>query len=160
MSAWVVSSHHIDLLVSAAIDHEICLDFSKSGSLEIVTEANAQALGLMLWAENIRSVVCRYNLSGTKEEEQYRLDLASYRFRRYAGLRASAVASALACYDYQSCECPDYRETAAASFVYRLAQVIGDQPRGYGSEPWGFDTEAQVRSAQAGAPESARHYSD
>jgi hypothetical protein len=151
MSAWVVRSHHIDLLVSAALDHEICLDFYKLGSLETVTEANAQALGLMLWAENIRSVVYRYNLSGTKEEETYRLDLASYRFRRYAGLRASAVASALACYDYQSCECPDYRETAAASFVLRLEWATGDKPRGYEAEPWGFDTEAQVQAAQAGA---------
>jgi hypothetical protein len=151
MSAWVVSSHHIDLLVSAAIDHEICLDFYKPGTLETVTEANAQALGLMLWAENIRSVVYRYNLSGTDEGEQYKLDLASYRFRRYAELRASAVASALACYDYQSCECPDYRETAAASFVQQLGRAIGDEPRGYESEPWGFDTEAQVQAAQAGA---------
>jgi hypothetical protein len=151
MSAWVVSHHHIDLLVSAAIDHAVSFKFLDIGALETATESNAQALGLMLLAENVRSVVYRYSLTGSAEERNYLRDLKAYRFRRYAGLRASAVAKALACYDYQSCECPDYRETAAAFFVSRLEQAVGERPSGYDSEPWGFDSEAQALAAQAGA---------
>jgi hypothetical protein len=51
--------------------------------LETASEANAQALGLMLWAENVRSVVYRYNLSGSEEERNYLRDLNAYRFRQY-----------------------------------------------------------------------------
>ena len=54
---------------------------------------------------------------GSKEEGDYLSALSAYSFRRYSNIRASAAASALACYDYQACECPDYRETAAAFFV-------------------------------------------
>jgi hypothetical protein len=151
MSAWVVSHHHIDLLVSAAIDHAVSFKLFGLGVLETATESNAQALGLMLWAENVRSVVYRYNLAGSKEEGDYLSALSAYSFRRYSNIRASAAASALACYDYQACECPDYRETAAAFFVSQLQQALGERPKGYDSEPWGFDSEAQVQAAQAGA---------
>jgi hypothetical protein len=36
----------------------------------------------MLWAENMRSVVYRYWLSGTEEEQQYQQALNQYRFSR------------------------------------------------------------------------------
>jgi hypothetical protein len=149
MSAWVVSHHHIDLLVSAAIDYGIYVRFPNIGPLEKATEQNGQAIGLMLWTENVRSVVYRYNLT-KREERTYRLALNAYRLRRYSSIRVSAAASALACYDYQACECPDYRETAAAFFVSRLQQTVGERPDGYESEPWGFDSEAQVLAARAG----------
>src|ERR1700678_1161010 len=149
MSAWVVSHHHIDLLVSAAIDHAVSFKSLDIGALETATENNAQALGLMLWTENVRSVVYRYNLAGSEEERDYLSALTAYRFRRYSNVRASAAASALACYDYQACECPDYRETVAAFFVSRLEQAVGEKPSGYDSEPWGFDSEAQALAAQA-----------
>jgi hypothetical protein len=150
MSAWVVSSHHIDLLVSAAIDRGVSGKLAPDGTLQKVTESNAQAFGLMLWTENVPSVVYRYNLPGTEEEQNYRLALASYSFRYYPGIRAAAAAKALACFDYQSCECADYRDTAAAFFVRQLTEIIGHEPEGYGREPWGFDTEAQVTDAQGG----------
>jgi hypothetical protein len=149
MSAWVVSHHHIDLIVSTAIDHAVSFKLLGIGTLETATENNAQALGLMLWAENVRSVVYRYNLAGSEEERDYLSALNAYRFRRYSNIRASAAASALAY--YQACECPDYRETAAAFFVSQLEQAVGERPSGYGAEPWGFDSEAQALAAQAGA---------
>jgi hypothetical protein len=151
MSAWVVSHHHIDLIVSAAIDHAVSFKFLDIGVLETATENNAQALGLLLWAENVRSVVYRYNLTGSKEEGDYLSALSAYRFRRYSNIRASAAASALACYDYQACECPDCRETAAAFFVGQLQQAVGERPGDYAKESWGFDSEAQVQAAQVGA---------
>jgi hypothetical protein len=151
MSAWVVSHHHIDLLVSAAIDYGVYVRLLNIGPVEKATEENAQAIGLMLWTENVRSVVYRYNLAGSEEERGYLSALNGYSFRRYSGLRASAVVSAVACFDYQACECPDYRETAAAFFVRQLQQAVGGHPAGYDNEPRGFDSEAQVEAAQAGA---------
>jgi len=148
MSAWVVSYHHINLLVSAAIDHGITFRFDRTGPLETATEDNAQALALMLWTENVRSVVYRYNLSGTPEQGEYVRALSTYRFKRHAGIRAAAAASALTCYDYQSCECPDYEATPAALFVRQLRDAVGDRPRGYDAEPWGYDTEAEVEGAR------------
>jgi hypothetical protein len=151
MSAWVVSCHHINLLVSAAIDHGISFKFHRIGSLETATEETAQALGQMLWAENVRSVVHRYDLSGTSEHDDYLRALSAYGFKRYAGIRAAAAASALTCFDYQSCECPDYEDTPAALFVRQLRDAVGDRPHGYDAEPWGYDTEAQVETAQEAA---------
>jgi hypothetical protein len=151
MSAWVVSHHHIDLIVSTAIDHAVSFKFLDIGVLETATESNAQALGLMLWTENVRSVVYRYNLAGSEEERDYLAALNAYQFRRYSNIRTSAAASALACYDYQACECPDYRQTAAAFFVSQLQQAVGERSDDYAKEPWGFDSEAQALAAQAGA---------
>jgi hypothetical protein len=151
MSAWVVSHHHIDLIVSTAIDHAVSFKLLGIGILETATENNAQALGLMLWTENVRSVVYRYNLAGSEEERDYLSALNAYSFRRYSNIRASAAASALACYDYQACECHDYRESAAALFVSQLQQAVGERPDDYTKEPWGFDSETQVEAAQAGA---------
>jgi hypothetical protein len=89
------SHHHIDLLVSAAIDHAVSFKFLDIGILETATESNAQALGLMLWAENVRSVVYRYNLAGSKKQGDYLSALSAYSFRRYSNIRASAAASEL-----------------------------------------------------------------
>jgi hypothetical protein len=151
MSAWVVSKHHIDLLGSAAIDHGIAVRFLNVGITEKATEANAQAIGLMLWNENVRSVVYRYTLSGTQEERDYLRDVEAYSFRHYAGIRPSAAAAAASCYEYQSCECDDYRDTPAAFFVGQLSAAVGGKPKDYEAEPWGFDSSEQVQSAQAGA---------
>lgn len=148
MSAWVVSCHHINLLVSSAIDQGVTFNFYRIGPLEMATEENAQALGLMLWTENVRSVVHRYNLSGTPEQHDLVRALSTYQFKMHTGIRAAAAASALTCYDYQSCECPDYEETLAALFVRRLRAAVGDRPRGYDAEPWGYDTEAEVEAAR------------
>lgn len=149
MSAWVVSKHHIDLLVSAAIERQIPVKFLNIDVTETATEENANAIGKMLLAENIRSVVYRYNLAGTKEALQYERDLNAYEASRYQSVRPSAAACAANCFDYQACECPDYQDTPAAFFVRQLKAVVGDNPKGYDSEPWGFDTETQVLAATA-----------
>jgi hypothetical protein len=56
MSAWVVSCHHINLLVSAAIDHGISFKFDRIGPLETATEENAQALEVIDW--NPKDAAC------------------------------------------------------------------------------------------------------
>lgn len=145
MSAWVVSKHHIDLLVSSAIERRIFLHLPNVAEPVVATLAIADLIGTMLWRENIRSVAYRYNLCGKDEEAGYLRELAAYRFRQYTGVRAAAASAALACYDYQSCECPDYRATVAAHFVDVMLAAIG--PCETGNEPWGFDTAESVTAA-------------
>jgi hypothetical protein len=45
--------------------------------------------------------------------------------------------------------------SAAAYFVEQLRQVVGEHPKGYESEPWGFDREAQVKAAIDGQAAAA-----
>lgn len=67
MSVFVVDQEHIDELVSAAIDLEIRACPTTDRDYQQVNHENAGTLGRMLWAENVRSVVHRYRLSGTEE---------------------------------------------------------------------------------------------
>lgn len=151
MSAWVVSKHHINLLVSAAIERAIEIRLSHGCEPVPASGDAAEAIGLMLFTENVRSVVYRYRISGTPEEAGYLQELAEYRFRFYPGIRRSAIAQAVSCYDYQSCECDDYRDTPAAFFAQQLKHAVG-KPIGCDAEPWGFDSEEAVVAATAGVP--------
>jgi hypothetical protein len=148
MSAWVVSKHHINLLVSAAIERAVSIRLAPACEIMPASADAAQAIGLMLFTENVRSVVHRYGITGATEEAGYRQELAEYRFRFYPGIRPSAVAQALACYDYQACECDDDRETPAAFLVAQLENAVGE-PSGSDAEPWGFDSEETVIEAMA-----------
>jgi hypothetical protein len=42
MPTWVVSCHHINLLVSSAIDHGVAFKFDRIGPFEMATEENAR----------------------------------------------------------------------------------------------------------------------
>lgn len=87
MSAFVLSSSHIDVLVSEAIDL----------GLSTANHKKADELGRLLWPENLCSVVGRYRLNGTSEESVYEEDVAAYLFRHYSGLRPVAAAEAAHC---------------------------------------------------------------
>jgi hypothetical protein len=84
MSACVVTHHHINLLVSAAIDRRVAIKFARAVLAEISTISNGQNLGHLLLAENIRSVLHRYATAGQDGETEYSADLHAYRFRHYA----------------------------------------------------------------------------
>jgi hypothetical protein len=143
MSAWVVTKHHIDVLVSAAVERGITIKFGRVGALVPVTLENATYVGRMLLRENIASVVHRYRLCGTDEAFEYLRGLVRYTFTFYAAIRPSAVAQALDCYDYQSCEHDGYETSAAAFFVSQLKATLGNQ-QGTDADPWGFDSEDEV----------------
>jgi hypothetical protein len=156
MSAWVVTSHHIDLLVSAAVERGIAVKFAPIDEAVPATIELAEQIGLLLWAENIRSVIYRYRLDGTEEETGYLQTLAEYHFRFYPGVRAAAAQKALDCFDYQACECPDYQTTAAAFVVKQLEAALGARDEAaYEREPWGFDTSEAVIAAQDVPPWAA-----
>jgi len=80
MSAFVVDQEHIDELVSAAIDLEIRARLVTDRGCRQVNHENASDFGRLLWAENVRSVIHRYRLSGTEEAAEYEAAVEAYRF--------------------------------------------------------------------------------
>ena len=95
-----------------------------------LTRETADCVGFMLLAQNYASVNFRYE---DKEESPL------YRFRPVAHLphlRPVQILKALACYEYQSCETPDWEQTEAHAFCEALRhRVIGQLP-GYDDAGW------------------------
>ena len=146
MSAFVVSTAHIDTIVSAAIELELFAARTDHGTLEWVCHESATAFGQMLLAENVRSVVHRYRLIGSTEASDYAELMETYEFRYRPCVRAGVAAKALDCFDYQSCETDNY-ETSLACVV-----LEGQRDWTPALEPtpsqWGVQTEIyQPRSS-------------
>jgi hypothetical protein len=139
MSAFVVSTAHIDTIVSAAIDLELFAAHTDHGTLERVCPETASAFGKMLLAENVRSVVHRYHLTGSAEAFDYAELVETYEFRYYPCVPAGAAAKALDCFDYQSCETDDYEKSLAYAFTCRMAKALNKHLAGYEAAPWGID---------------------
>jgi hypothetical protein len=136
MFAFVLSSTHIDVPVSAAIEFGLTKAFGEE----------ADELGRMLRRENVRSVVHRYRLTDMPEEAAYEADIATYRFRRYPGIRPVAAANAAHCYAYQSCEHPEWEGSQARRVTDALRDAILRGMTGYDAVPWGFDQPEQARA--------------
>ena len=60
MSAFLVDEIHINLIVTAAIDLGLVTHLPPANDGVTITQANAEAFGRMLWAENARSIAYRY----------------------------------------------------------------------------------------------------
>ena len=135
MSAFVVDQEHIDELISAAIDLEIRARLATDRGYRQVNHENASAFGRMLWAENVRSVVDRYRLSGTVETAEYEAAVEAYRFARRP-VSPGRAAKRLACFEYQACECEDWEESLAYDFGSRMARALITKLPGYAEAPW------------------------
>ena len=83
-----------------------------------VTRDNAEEVGRILLAENVRSVTHRY---GGRLDDDEQNAAALYRFA-YAGRPRSPVQliKAVHCLDYQSCETEDWE----SSIAWRICQAI------------------------------------
>jgi hypothetical protein len=141
MSAYVVSSAHIDLLISAAL----YLDPMEHGMLYAaaahrLTSSNASETGRMLLRENIASVSYRYPdcppdaLPGpvpTPDPETY-----DVRFWPLASLEPVAVLKAIHAYAYQSSEHPGWLTSQAKAFCDALTVKAICQLPGYEDAAW------------------------
>lgn len=149
MSAWVVSKGHIDVLVNACAEYGIL-------------RGDPRTLGQDLWRENVRSVNCRYG---------ERTRAAGYQsVTTEAPLHPLAVLKAISCYQYQTCERPDWPKSGAFRVTEALRAAILDRhpayaelvPSRYGTGyadtfaytqlplydamPWGFDSLADAEA--------------
>lgn len=104
MSAWTVDKGHIDMLVQSMIDEGI-----------IVAEV-ADEVGKKLWTENFRSVNYRYR--GRKRRPSYCFTPAS------GPLEEAIVLLNIGCYEYQTCEHPEWDASQAHHWMRCLTAAI------------------------------------
>lgn len=135
MSAWIVSRKHIDLLTAALIEHGIAPNFP-------------DLVGQMLWQENLRSVAYRYPNDRDGERPGpvgFRDSMVeSYTYRGPQDVSDSALVLKQAhCFDYQSCEHPEYADSEACTWVRKLCEKLDGERAGqsaaYNAAPWGID---------------------
>lgn len=134
MSAFVVQPKHIDFLLSYA--NERGLKFHEVELGRIIRTYNASinddldALGRVLTAVNVASVNYRY-----RENEKP----PAYNFRHFRmGSLGSPVQvlTACDCYDYQSCELPEYGQTFALEIINTIRNHAITRLPGYDSALW------------------------
>lgn len=168
MSAFVVSTAHIDAMVRAGMDGHDSLHWywGNPSRHEQLTHANASDVGAMLLAENVRSVEYRYSPPGreaiygegwetpeqdlpgtlfsvevvpglTVEAPEY---LRPYRYPlgKVRALEPVAVLKLIRCFEYQSCETDDWKESQAFAYCEALTVRMIHQLPGYDDAPWGL----------------------
>ena len=135
MSAWIVSSAHIDVLVQAGVQFGI-----------VEPGADLTALGKTLWTENFRSVNYLYG-------ERHQRPRYAYAPTEL-GLDPVKVYKTVGCYEYQTREHPTWKTSAAYAYCERLTAAVSAQitawepsrhepahqiPVGWEAAPWGID---------------------
>lgn len=148
MSAFVVSKDHINYLVAAAREFGTVLrpDFGRGPD----SVANPDAFGQALWDENYRSVNHRYDTEDKTPEFHYDKRYDRFKFKTFEEL--AFLHKAVSCYDYQSCECPDYQNTVACRFcnetdndiLRRMLNDIDQTNKAHDVFPWGIDSMKQI----------------
>ncbi len=122
MSAWVVSKQHIDLLVSALRTFEIA-----------PTGKSVDEIGRELWGENVSSVNYRY---GAEDETP------PYTFTMPDLTTVTVIYKQARCYDYQSCEHPQWEASTAYRWINllirKLDPMVDDSSDAYSLAPWGI----------------------
>lgn len=110
-----------------------------------LTYLTADEVGRMLWGECARSVMYRYpdiadggDWPGPADFETEQV--MGYTFQRLPGVVDPVVVlKALSCYEYQSCEHPEWRSSEAWQFCNALRDAMVDKLPGYEKAPWGID---------------------
>lgn len=155
MSAWVVSKAHIDALVTAALadglswwqrhDCDVNVGSNSRRWIDSGDLDRAHEVGMMLWAENVASIHCRYPDTAENDADYpgpsdfSEADVASYRYRPTTLLGPVEILKAIACYAYQACEHDGWNTSEARSFCESLRDDEISRLDGYDDAPWGLD---------------------
>lgn len=157
MSAWICSDRHIAALIGAGFVYarhgalkwratdEVPDTAYQAGSpwgpglsqivwRELTTET-AERTGAMLVAENRRSVNHRYAESEIETIFQYDHRTATADARK---LGPVALLKLVNCYEYQSCETPEWPQSEAFRFCETLRATLVHSLPGYEDAPWGL----------------------
>jgi len=131
MSAFEVGTDHIDAMLTAgfvvAERNQGKFYWYHEGTARHLTLETAGAVGAMLAAENRRSVNYRYS-----EDELE----APYLFNRLPGTPAPVIVfKILDCYEYQSCEHPEWTGSEAYVFCQMLRRRWIHRLPGYDDAP-------------------------
>jgi hypothetical protein len=165
MSAFIVSKEHIDALVTAGMASRYGeMSWRAGDERHSLSHSTTSTVGAMLWAENVASVEYRYSppgreqtygegfgeaVTGSDLPGTFQLEMiapgvepvsvpqwfSEYRYTRRA-LSPVEVLKAIDCYEYQSCEHPEWDESEAKAFCDSLRSLqIGMLP-GYNDAKW------------------------
>jgi len=146
MSAFVVDKAHINAMIDAGLSVKSrpmhWYPEGKEGSSSL-TQLNASEVGQMLLDECVKSVCYRYkdsemtDLPGRTDAEY----LLPFQYKRFANPPTPVeVLKLISCYEYQSCEHPEWKTSEAWHFCQALRQsTIGRLP-GYDAAPWEWET--------------------
>jgi len=138
MSAYLVDSDTIDLLVAAADAWR--LTFPGPDAAEHHACSYRNQAGQLLWDENARSVNARY-----EQQDGENHGAPTYAWQSLCLDRASVgmpipvlVLGSVRCLRYQSCETSNYHETPAARFLNRIEAEACRRLISVHEAPWGF----------------------
>lgn len=138
MSAYILSSNHIDALIHVALFGPIdaanwhAPSFSNpSRTLDVFT---ADKLGAELEREMYASVSARYPTRENGTPSPYKFPHTLFTVRPF--LTTVAALKLLQCYEYQSCEHGDWKASATRRFCDHLKDALIMQLPGYDAAPW------------------------
>jgi hypothetical protein len=121
MSAFIVSYNHINTICNYINRHQILHKF--------VTQDEAEAIGRLWMAENVKSVNNRYSEDDIEPLYCFsRIDVSHITPIQFIKL--------LDCLEYQSCEHDDYRESEAYIMLSRYRYGAIGMIEGYQSAAW------------------------
>lgn len=167
MSAYIVEKKHILYLVEAATDRRIgvphggCFSWyhrevpalrhtARRRELHCGDYDRAAEVANMLWCENIKSVSHRYpnESSGTLPgPRNCGFVIEPHNFSSFTtDFDPIQVIKACHCYEYQSCEHPEWETSEAYCFIESLKSAAVRQLPGYESAAWGIPEKRAVNS--------------
>ncbi len=170
MSAFVVSRHHIDALLTGGLHHTPRYPGDGSSPLfwfdrpvaeydghewyekhrRVLTRETVDAVGRMLWWENLRSVGYRYPNGELPAPDGMLAELDTYTFNRLSGTPDPVVVlSAIACYEYQTCEHPGWHGSEAQAFCSALKERCIRRLPGWDDAPWEVTSPDAFLAAEA-----------
>jgi hypothetical protein len=150
MSAYICDHEHISYLVAAALEMARQTQSNAfrwthpNGHTEELPpgdEARAQSVGLMLLAENTRSVQARYPRDAVDELPGDSAIMEDYRYEPPKMPRLAIdpvqVLKSIACFEYQACEHEGWAESEARAFLRSLERSAICALPGYEEAAWG-----------------------
>ena len=124
MSAWLLSTNHINFLVEGAV------------RVGIIWGAEATRTGRMLVRANIKSLNARYG------DTRKSLGVGTYCYSQPRNsLTDAELLKAAHCYSYQTCEFDGYERSAAGRFIQKMYDAldhVDQQGAEYKAAPWGI----------------------
>ena len=141
MSAFVVDKSHINAMVTLALlkPYGSYFRFHHGAERIEVTHENADEIGQILLDENVKSVMHRYEDSTITElpgsvNAQW---LIPFKYSPMCKIPDAVEAIKLIqCFEYQSCEHPEWEQSKAKAFCEALTRNQFRRLPGYDDAPW------------------------
>ena len=156
MSAYVVDRNHIRFLVAAALTggtREALSWWSEAeAARRNLGDVDEHELGRILWAENVKSVNCRYGEETPAPAYHHPAAVGWLEFD------PAQVLKSCDCYEYQACEHEAWPDSEARAIIDALRRKFVRQLQGYDAAEWGapeptsnHDPSVQLRLEQGRA---------